>query len=300
MRLIVLGSGAGGGVPQWNAANRLSRGAFAGAAPRRAQTSLAVTCDGRQWLLVNAAPDLRQQIIATPALHPRPEPRRNSPLAAVVLTGADVDQVAGLLSLRERQPFGLYATARVLETLARNPIFGVLAEGVVARHPLALGQPVEMVPGLGVTAHAVPGKIALYAEDPARPDLGTGPGDTVALTLTDTTSGRMALVAPSCAAITPALEALAKAADLLLFDGTFFTDDEMIAAEEGVKTAARMGHVAVSAADGPLERFAGTRARRLFIHVNNTNPMADPASEAAARMRGAGWELPLDGEELHL
>lgn len=300
MRLIVLGSGAGGGIPQWNAANALSRAALAAPGLRRNQTSLAVTGDGEAWALINAAPELRHQIIATPALHPRATPVRNSPIAAVVLTGADVDQVAGLLTLRERQPFTLLAAPRVLETLRANQIFGVLADGVVTRRPLEPGTPAPLLPGLVVTAHAVPGKVALYNEDMARADLGSAPGDTIAVMVSDEATGRRALVMPSCAAITPEVERLAAEADVLFFDGTFFTDDEMITTGEGSKTASRMGHVPVDGSQGPLERLAGHACRRIFIHINNTNPMSDPATAQAARVRGAGWEIATDGMEIIL
>ncbi|MBI1239779.1 MAG: pyrroloquinoline quinone biosynthesis protein PqqB [Alphaproteobacteria bacterium] len=303
MRLIILGSGAGGGIPQWNANNVLSRRARAGdpAVPQRNQTSFAVSTDGAAWLLVNAAPELRQQIIASRALWPMGDAKRTSPIKAVALTGADVDQVAGLLTLREREPFALYATARVHEALRANAIFNVLADGVVARHTVTLGTPCEMLPGLTVEAFAIPGKIALYREDLSRADFGSADEDTVALAIRETATGRSVVFAPTCARIPPDLIARAADADLLLFDGTFYTDDEMIAAGEGVKTAARMGHVAIADPQGPLAAFGRkTKPIRRFIHINNTNPIAAADSPERQAIENAGWGLAQDGEEYRL
>src|ERR687891_1928536 len=141
MRIIVLGSAAGGGFPQWNSACPVGALAWQGdpAARWRTQCSLAVSGDGARWLLLNASPDLRQQILATPALHPRQAPR-HSPIAAVVLTNGDVDHVAGLLNLRESHRFDLYATASILDVLAANPIFDALNPEYVARHRIALDE----------------------------------------------------------------------------------------------------------------------------------------------------------------
>ena len=144
LRILVLGAAAGGGFPQWNSNNEASRRARAGDPLARpcSQSSLAVSADGRRWVLLNASPDLRQQINDTPPLHPQ-EGVRHSPILAVVLTNGDVDHVAGLLTLRERQPLALYGSDRVLEVLAENPIFKVLHPDYVARRPIALNQAFE-------------------------------------------------------------------------------------------------------------------------------------------------------------
>src|SRR6185312_14641697 len=160
---IVLGAAAGGGFPQWNCRCRVCRLAWAGDArvKPRTQASLAVSADGEGWLLLNASPDLRAQLQATPALHPRGEPR-GSPIAGIVLTGGEVDQTAGLLHLREREPFTLFATAETLVTIAANPIFGVLAADVVRRRVTALGEAFTPVRGLSAELFTVPGKLPLY------------------------------------------------------------------------------------------------------------------------------------------
>ena len=187
MKAVVLGAAAGGGFPQWNSnaeACRRARAGEAGVAPRT-QASLAVSGDGERWFLINASPDLRQQIEAREILHPRRD-LRSSPIEGVILTGADVDAIAGLLHLRERQAFTIYASQRVLDVLAANPIFGVLAEDCVRRQAVPLGQPFEprhvdgSTSGLSVELFDVPGKVALWLETGPSPDeLAGKPGDTV-------------------------------------------------------------------------------------------------------------------------
>ena len=300
MRIIVLGAAAGGGFPQWNSACPVGRRAWQGdpAAPWRSQCSLAVSADGDDWALLNAAPDLRQQILATPALHPQQAPR-HSPLRAVVLTNGDVDHVAGLLCLRESQPLALYATGAILEVLAGNPIFDVLNPAFVTRHRLRLEEPVAILPGLTALPFAVPGKVALYLED-AQPAVGAETEDTIGLELRDQGGARVCFV-PGCARVTPALAARLDGADLLFFDGTLWTDDEMIRSGTGTKTGARMGHISVSGPDGSLAAFKGlTIGRKIYIHINNTNPtLLDDSPERAAVM-AAGWEVAHDGMEVSL
>ncbi len=191
MRVKIVGSAAGGGFPQWNCNYRLSRAARAGTngVRSRTQSSLAVSANGHAWVLFNASPDIRQQIAETPELQPAADaPLRSSPIKAVVLTNADVDHIAGLLSLRERQPFAIYATTQVLAALAANPIFRVLDPAIVPRRELPAGE-FEICDaegkGIGVRVEAfpVPGKVALFLEDASRPDAnyGSEQGDTIAI-----------------------------------------------------------------------------------------------------------------------
>lgn len=294
MRAIVLGAAAGGGFPQWNAADPANARARAGdpAAPPCTQCSVAVTADGERWVLLNAAPDLAAQIAATPALHPRPGPVRGSPIAAVVLCGAEVDAIAGLLSLRERHAFAIHAPAPALAVLAANPIFRVLDPLLVPRVLLPLDAVAEIA-GLRVTGFAVPGKVPLHTEtgaDPGRSDSG----DAIGLTIV--ADGRRLVFVPGCAAVTPALLGRIDGADCLLFDGTLYTDDEMVRAGAGPKTAARMGHLAMR---DSIEALAGVAARRrIFIHVNNTNPALLADSPERAAVAAAGWEVAQDGMEI--
>jgi pyrroloquinoline quinone biosynthesis protein B len=300
MRVIVLGAAAGGGFPQWNSACPVGRRAWRGdpQARWRSQCSLAVSVDGAAWALLNAAPDLRQQILATPALHPKAEPR-HSPTQAVVLTNGDVDHIAGLLCLRESQVFALYATGAILEVLARNPIFNVLDPIYVTRRPLLLEQPAAVLPGLSVVPFAVPGKVALYLEG-ATPEVGAETEDTIGLELRDETGARACFV-PGCAAITPALAERLAGADLLFFDGTLWTDDEMIRSRTGTKTGRRMGHISVFGPDGSLAALRHVAlGRRIYLHINNTNPMLLEDSPERAEVTAAGWEVAFDGMEVTL
>ncbi|HEX6979042.1 MAG TPA: pyrroloquinoline quinone biosynthesis protein PqqB [Alphaproteobacteria bacterium] len=308
MRILVLGAAAGGGFPQWNCNCANCRRARAGdpAAPPRTQSSLAVSADGDRWVLLNASPDLRQQILANTVLHPRRD-GRHSPIAGVVLTNADVDHVAGLLSLREGAPFTLYATDRVLAVLRANAIFNVLDADLVGRRAMPLDTPVELSDvdgrplGLTVMAFPVPGKIALYLENAAAgADFGTRAGDTVGLEISADSTRRFFYL-PACAAMPPDLAARLADAPLVFFDGTLWQDDEMLAAGVGRKTGRRMGHMSVSGTDGALAAFAplGVR-RRVFIHVNNTNPILLSDSPERAKVEAAGWEVAYDGMEIRL
>jgi pyrroloquinoline quinone biosynthesis protein B len=309
----VLGAAAGGGFPQWNVNNAQCRRARAGDANARPQTqaSLAVEGGDGRWFVLNASPDLRQQIEATPDLHPgagtEGDPQRHSPIAGVVLTGAEVDQIAGLLTLRERQPLSLYATARVLETLRANRIFDVLAEGIVARHALALNRPVALAPPDGappvleVQVFPVPGKAALYLEDAGRADFGTDEQDTIGLIVRQPGTPAAFAFIPGCATVTPDLKARLAGLPLLFFDGTLYRDDEMIRSGEGAKTGQRMGHISMSGEDGAIAKLADVEiGRKVFIHINNTNPALIADTEERRAVEAAGWHVAHDGMEVRL
>jgi pyrroloquinoline quinone biosynthesis protein B len=295
---IVLGAAAGGGFPQWNCNCDVCRLAWAGdkRVRPRTQASLAVTSDGRRWTLVNASPDLRAQIQATPQLHPR-EAARASPIAAVVLTGAEIDQTAGLLSLRERSPFLLYATAATLAAISDNPMFGVLSTDVVTRRAITPGERFALASGMEAELFIVPGKLPLYLEG-EDPDIKSETGANVGVELCDGRS-RIAYV-PGAAAVTPVLRERLARADVLLFDGTLFADDEMIRTETGKKSGRRMGHLPINGPDGSLAALAGLSSRRIFVHINNTNPLLVDGSPERARVAAAGWEVAEDGMEISL
>lgn len=315
LRIIVLGSGAGGGVPQWNCGCRGCRAArndMPGL--QRTQTSIAVSADDRHWFVVNASPDLRQQINATPRLHPASGQLRHSPIAGVILTNGEVDAIAGLLTLREGSPYTIYAHARVLATLEANSIFNVLDRSRIPRTAIspgiafAPGLPDGAPSGLSVEPFAVPGKAAWYLED-ARRDSGADdtapddsmPGDTLGLTITDTASGRSLIFIAACAAITPEIKTRLDGAALVFFDGTLWSDDELISAGLGHKTGQRMGHIAMSGDRGAIAALADTHiGRRMFLHVNNSNPALLPDSDQRRALQAAGWEIPDDGMELTL
>jgi pyrroloquinoline quinone biosynthesis protein B len=295
---IVLGAAAGGGFPQWNCRCAVCRLAWAGdkRVKPRTQASLAVSADGEHWVLLNASPDLRAQIQANRNLHPRGE-ARGSPIAAVVLTGAEIDQTAGLLSLRERSPFTLYATAATSAAIADNPMFAALAPDVVARRAVVPGERFALGHGLEAELFIVPGKVPLYLEGDD-PDIASESAANVGVEISSGAS-RLAFV-PGAAAVTPAVMQRLARADVIFFDGTLFRDDEMIATGTGTKTGRRMGHMPLDGPDGSLAALSGLRARRIFVHINNTNPILIDGSPERGRVVAAGWEIAEDGLEIKL
>jgi pyrroloquinoline quinone biosynthesis protein B len=301
---FILGAAAGGGFPQWNCNCDVCQLAWAGD-PRvkpRTQASIAVTTspngstDGvSPYTLVNASPDLRQQIIATPALQPRG--LRTSPIAAVVLTGGEIDQTAGLLTLRERGPFGLYGTAGTLSALASNSMFSALATDVVARKPVEPGTPFALPGGIVAEMFLVPGKLPLYLEG-NNPQLEAETEANVGIELR--ANGARLVFIPGAARLTPAMAERLADADVVLFDGTLFSDDEMIVAKAGVKTGRRMGHMPIGGPDGTLKALAGLARRRILIHINNTNPVLVEGSPQRRAVEAAGFEVAEDGMRIEL
>lgn len=255
---------------------------------------IAVSGDGRSWVLINASPDLRSQLAGQALLHPR-EGVRGSPVEAVVLTGAEIDQTAGLLSLRERQPFELFATAETLQTIDANPMFGALASDLVKRVPIALETRFRLPGGLEAEMFSVPGKLPLYLED--RPQAASA-GTNVGIELR--AKGARIAVVPGAAAVTGELVKRLAGVDILLFDGTVFSDDEMIRSGTGTKTGRRMGHIPVNGSDGSLAALAALSGRRVFIHINNTNPILIEDSPERRQVEAAGWQVAHDGMELAL
>lgn len=310
MNIRILGAAAGGGFPQWNCSCRNCADVRAGKPGFRPRTqcSLAVSANGSDWVLLNASPDLRQQINVTPELGARPDGGlRNSPITAVVVTGGDVDFVAGLLNLRELQPISIYGSSRVLATLAANSIFNVLDSAVVARRELPLGREIAIEgagrdTGLRVEAFAVPGKIALYLEGGTDADnYGSREGDAIGLKVSEPATGQHFLFVPGCATVDADVAARLKGAPLVLFDGTLYTDDEMIRQGLMKKTGARMGHISISGPQGSIAAFAPLGVKRkVYVHINNSNPVLDEASPERRAAEAAGWEVGYDGMEIRL
>ena len=256
-------------------------------------------------MLLNASPDLRAQILATPQLQPRAAERgglRNTPIRAVILTNGDVDHVAGLLTMREGQPFTIWMTAEIAAVLDRNPIFEVLDRSKVARRVVALDESFEPVEGLAVRLFPVPGKVPLWLEGDV--DGGVVETDrmgeqTAGVELTRGAS--TAYYIPGCARMVPELADRLRGAGLVFFDGTVFYDDEMIRAGVGQKTGRRMGHMAMGGPDGSLPAFAGLEVgRKIYVHINNTNPVWLPGSPERREVEAAGWEVAHDGMEIVL
>lgn len=302
MKAVVLGAAAGGGFPQWNSNADACRRARAGdpKAMPRTQASLAVSNDGARWFLINASPDLRQQIEARAFLHPRHD-LRSSPIEGVLLTGADVDAIAGLLHLRERQAFTIYGTGRVLDVLKANPIFGVLAEACVRREAVSLEKVFELrhvdgsASGIEAELFDVPGKVALYLEAGETPDALAGkPGDTVGVELR--ANGRRLLYVPGCARMTDRLKQRLAGASVVLFDGTLWQDDEMVRLGLGPKTGRRMGHMSVGGPDGTIAAFRDVAVeRKILVHINNSNPILLDDSAERRLVEKEGWEVAYDG-----
>jgi pyrroloquinoline quinone biosynthesis protein B len=293
-RARILGAAAGGGLPQWNCGCDNCRLARAGGIPSQTQSSLAVSANGRDWAILNASPDIRAQLAATPELHPTD--LREIPLRSVLLTNGDIDHVAGLLTLREMQPFNLFATPGIHAVLEENPIFSALNPAVVRRVPIALEHPAEIAPGLSATLFAVPGKVPLYLEgDAVQTDLMGE--QTVGVELR--VGGMSAYYIPGCARLDDDLRARIAGAALVFFDGTLWRDDEMVRAGLGQKTGKRMGHISMSGAEGSIAGFADLGiGRKIFVHMNNTNPVLRPGSDERAEAEAAGWTIGQDGMEV--
>jgi pyrroloquinoline quinone biosynthesis protein B len=300
MRLHVLGSGAGGGLPQWNCACDNCTLVRAGDArvTARTQDSIAIGSKGSGQLLVNASPDILRHIERTERLWPRAP--RDTPVAAIALTNGDLDHVIGLLSLRESQPLRVLSTARVRAGLVeRNAVLRTLARTAdqVTWTTLELGSELALDDlGIAVTAVPAAGKLPVHLVGLLEPS----PEDNVALRVRDLATGRVAVVATAVGAF-DGVESLLAGADAILFDGTFWSDDELVARGLGRARAQDMAHVPVGGADGSLARLAAfTGARRVYTHINNTNPMLRADSAERAHVERAGWEIASDGMEITL
>ncbi len=297
LRALVLGAAAGGGFPQWNCACRLCNLVRDGD-PRvspATQASVAVSASPNRWLIVGASPDLRQQILDIPALRPASSAPRSSPIAGVVLLSADVDGIGGLIVLRERQPLRVFGPAPILDVIRANSVFGVLDPALVEQVELTPDVPLHC-DGLELTLLPMPGKVPLYLEN--RASAAPEPGPAYAARIR--ASGRSVVVAPACAVLDETVLARLRGHDAVFFDGTLFEDDEMIRAGVGEKTGRRMGHVPIGGPDGSLERLASLPGRRIFLHINNTNPILLRGSPERLQVEAAGLEVAYDGMDVRL
>jgi len=309
MQIKILGSAAGGGFPQWNCNCRhcesLRAGTFSGKS--RTQTQVAISNDGRAWFLLNASPDLRLQIEATPALHPR-NAGRDSPIAGVLLTSGDIDQIAGLLSLRELQPFRIYCTASIRRILGEdNSVFAMLNRVPEQVSWMEIGSD-ETFPlltltgdgsGISCTVFSLGSRYPVYVSRERRASLK--PEEALLGVIVTSSSGKYLAYMPAVPALDDSLLQRLEESDLLLFDGTFWSDDELIQVQGSGSTARQMGHIPVSGAEGSLRKLAGLRRpRKVFVHINNTNPMLDESGPQYREVRAAGWEIAADGWSLEL
>lgn len=307
MRIRILGTAAGGGLPQWNCRCRYCEAARRGLIPARTQASLAFTAGGR-WYLVNATPDVTTHLAATPDLHPRSGVRA-TPFAAVLLTDAELDHTLGLLHLREGAGWAVHAPAGILHLLTRGvdvqrilgPYHGTQLLPAPEGDALVLGRGDDAV---HVTWLPTGGDLPLYASAASATDASAaGPADAAvyALVLRHEASGRSVVYAPGVAHLTEALDAACRAATVVYFDGTFWTGDEMPNLSGNPRNAADMGHWPVAGVDGSAAYLATLAAsHRRFVHVNNTNPLLDPTSPQRNHLRALGLDVADDGEELEI
>ncbi|MEO8170935.1 MAG: pyrroloquinoline quinone biosynthesis protein PqqB [Oxalobacteraceae bacterium] len=306
MKIIVLGSSAGGGFPQWNCNCANCAGMRSGTlkAKARTQSSIAVSADGDNWLLINASPDILTQIRAAPALQPGRQ-QRDTGIAAVLLIDAQVDHVTGLLMLREGKPIPLYCTASVWDDLTTGlPLVPVLSHYCgVQWHPLSVNQghmePIELpgFTGIRITPLTLSSKAPPYSPHRENPH----PGDNIGLMFENRATGKKVFYAPGLGEIEPHVEAAMRSADCLLVDGTFWTADEMVRLGFSTKFAAEMGHLPQSGPGGMIECLDSMgAARKILIHINNTNPILDEDSEQHATLLRHGIELAHDGMEITL
>jgi len=306
MLVLILGSAAGGGFPQWNCScpncSGLRSGSFSGKA--RTQTQVAVSDGGRDWFLLGASPDLHAQIESTPVLHPR-EGVRQSPIAGAVLANADLDHTLGLLILRELQPLRIYSTAAVRHILRDdNSMFAMLERvpNQAVWTPLIPGDDFQLQtpPGrdTGLRCQAVsladhfPAYVSQARQQKLRPEESS-----VGLIVAAPSGARLAFF-PAVPAVDDVLLAVLNSTDVVLFDGTFWSDDELIRTQGSGQTARQMGHMPVRET---LVKLSGlSRPRKIFLHVNNTNPILNHDSPECREVRAAGWEIAEDGWQLTL
>jgi pyrroloquinoline quinone biosynthesis protein B len=309
MQIEILGSAAGGGFPQWNCncgnCQSLRSGVFHGRS--RTQTQLAVSSDNDSWFLLSASPDLRMQIERTPALQPR-RAGRHSPIAGVLLSSADIDQIAGLLSLRELQPFRIYCTSSLRHILQKdNTVFAMLnrAPQQVCWMDMKIGESFPLLTvagshsGICCEVFSLGNKYPVYVSPQQAARLDSEEA-LLGMMLTSWSGGRMAYM-PAVPAIDERLIRRLESVDLILFDGTFWSDGELMHVQGGAAKAREMGHVPVSGKEGSLSKLAALRRpRKIFVHVNNTNPILDQSSPEYRELVAAGWEVAEDGWHLNL
>jgi pyrroloquinoline quinone biosynthesis protein B len=303
MRVKILGSAAGGGFPQWNCScancRRLREGKFKGNA--RTQAQLAWSSAPGQWTLLNASPDLRFQIEATPELWPQ-EGTRHSPIRDVIVPSAEVDQMLGLLLLREFHSFRIHTTPSIRRILTEdNSMFGVLARfaGQVCWNDIPLDQPF-CAGGARLEVLSLSGSFPGFVSSARLAELNPAEA-VIGLLISPELGGGMLAFLPGAACVSDALLERLQTCDVVLFDGTFWSDEEPSLIPGVTRTARQMGHLPVSGSGGSLERLAALRrARKIYVHINNTNPILDEESMEQRMVRDAGWEVARDGMEITL
>lgn len=303
MKIRVLGAGAGGGFPQWNCNCHNCRGFRQGTlnAKARTQSSIAVSQDGKRWVLFNASPDIRTQLENFPDAHPR-QGIRDSGIKAIILIDSQIDHTTGLLMLREStQPLEIYCTEMVRQDLTTGfPLFSMLTHYCGVNHheipPSASSFTIPSFEDLRFHSHSLKSKAPPYS--PHRHD--PHDGDNIGVLIEQISTGRKIYYAPGLGEIEPHVEAAIESADCILVDGTFWQHDEMERAGISAKRALEMGHLPQSGPGGMMNHLAGIDARKILIHINNTNPILDEDSPERQALTSAGIELAHDGLEISL
>lgn len=304
MYIHVMGSGAGGGFPQWNCNCNNCKGLRAGTikARPRTQSSIAISADGVDWILFNASPDIKKQMDDFPALQPAREVR-DTAIKAILITDAQIDHVTGLLTLREHnKPWDIYCTEAVHGDLSTGfPVFSILGHfrGINWYEIKTDLQPFTMPAAPGLIFTAVPLKSEAPPYSPHRHN--TVPGDNVGIRVEDTRTGKNVFYAPGLGVVEDHVLEFMRQADVVLVDGTVWTDDEM--SKEGIsdKRAQEMGHINQSEEGGTISFLNSMqRPRKILIHINNTNPILNEDSPEHQILRQANIELAYDGMDIEL
>jgi pyrroloquinoline quinone biosynthesis protein B len=304
MRIRLLGAAAGGGVPQWNCNCAVCREARAGTGrvQPRTQSSVAVSADGRRWFLLNASPDIRAQIETFPPLQPPAGKTRGSPIEAVLLTNADLDHTLGLLLMREGEKLLVHATANVRRSLTQGISIAPVLESFCSiewTQPPAIPSPLSCrdgsQSGLLYQAIPLPGRPPRFMQGLAMPSAG----NVIGYRIIDGKTGGRLLFLPDIAALDEALLRLLPECDVLLFDGTFWSENEMQERGAGNFPASGMGHMPISGEGGSLKILAELKVKhKIYLHINNTNPILMEDSPEQAAVTAAGCAVGLDGMEL--
>ncbi len=302
MRLHLLGAAAGGGLPQWNCACSNCQASRSNSTLARSQSQLAVSANGSDWLLVNASPDLRDQLYRTSFLHPQPQHGlRHTPVAGVMLTSADLDHILGLLLMREFTPVSIYATDSVLSVLESNSFFSMLERvpGQKRTQTIQHDVPLVPLPGLKITPIELPGSFPMHIPTATRERLKQSEMTLGALFESD--EGKRAAYLPALPSMTPQLLELLGSCDVVMVDGTLWSEDELQRLQAGTPSATEMGHMPIGGPHGSLAALKSlTHVRRIYTHINNSNPILANCSAEQLAVLSAGIEIGYDGMEIEL
>jgi pyrroloquinoline quinone biosynthesis protein B len=304
VRIKILGAAAGGGLPQWNCtcANCSALRQNHPNIQARTQSQLAVTADDKTWFLINASPDLRQQLINNPEIHPDPaKGLRNTPVAGIILTSADLDHVLGLLLMREFTPVRIYATRPVISILQKNSFFHMLDRLPGQSRWTEIEPNVSFQAGGGLTCTpiALSNSLPTYISEEDRAALDPTAA-TIGLILEDSKGARVAYL-PALPSVSAPLKLLLSTCSTIFIDGTFWTDDELQRIQPGTPLARSMGHLPINGPDGSLETLTDLKdTRKIYTHINNTNPILQEQSSERRVVEDAGWEVAWDGLEITL